>query len=111
MQYPGTLQKVKSTAEGYGVRTGLAEKYEMGRLRLLRVMRHCAMVHPMAQDETLIGTSEVARLMGGVSPRTVHRLVEAGRLCPVVVAPGGPAGAYLFARADVEALIAERAAS
>lgn len=50
---------------------------------------------------TLIGTAEVARLLGK-SHRTVHRLVESGALVPAIVAPGGPKGSYLFDRADIE---------
>lgn len=61
------------------------------------------MTHP-----DLIGTAEAATILGR-SARTVHRLVEAGDLTPAVVAPGGFAGVYLFARSDVEALKAERA--
>lgn len=48
--------------------------------------------------------------MLGKSPRTVHRMVEAGELVPVLVAPGGFKGVFLFDRKDVEAL-AEKAAS
>jgi hypothetical protein len=57
----------------------------------------------MTTDEQLIGTAEVARILGK-SHRTVHRLVEARDLVPVMVAPGGKAGIFLFARADVEKL-------
>lgn len=61
----------------------------------------------MTQD--LIGTAEAARILG-TSPRTIHRRVQTGRLTPAMTAPGGPAGAYLFARADVEALVKATAA-
>lgn len=54
-----------------------------------------------------VGTTEAAHMLGK-SPRTVHRMVEAGELVPILVAPGGFKGAYLFDRADVEALIAAR---
>lgn len=57
----------------------------------------------------LIGTTEAARLIGK-SPRTVHRLVKDGKLTPVVIAPGGFAGSYLFNRADVERVKGEAAA-
>lgn len=57
----------------------------------------------------LIGTAEVARILGK-SPRTIHRLVQAGELVPTVIAPGGHHGAYLFRREDVEALAQEMAA-
>ena len=58
------------------------------------------------ETDALIGTAEAARLMGK-SSRTIHRLVESGRLTPDVVAPGGYAGAFLFRRSVVEALKAE----
>lgn len=57
----------------------------------------------MANDEDLIGTTEAARILGR-SPRTVHRLVQAGELVPAYTAPGGPHGTYLFRLADLEAL-------
>lgn len=50
-----------------------------------------------------IGTAEVARILGR-SHRTVHRMVTDGRLVPVMKAPGGFVGAFLFNRADIEAL-------
>jgi Helix-turn-helix domain len=55
----------------------------------------------------LIGSADAARLLGK-SPRTVHRMVTAGILNPAMTAPGGFKGAYLFNRADVEALSTER---
>ena len=57
----------------------------------------------MTSPADLIGSTEAARILGK-SPRTVHRLVKSGALTPAVHAPGGFAGAYLFNRADVEAL-------
>lgn len=63
----------------------------------------------MASNSDLIGTAEVARILGK-SPRTVHRMVQAGALTPALIAPGGFAGAYLFSRADVERVKAEAAA-
>ena len=62
----------------------------------------------MPTPPDLIGTTEAARILGK-SPRTVHRLVAAGRLTPAITAPGGFAGAYLFDRRDVEALAADKA--
>lgn len=62
----------------------------------------------MSHPDDLIGSTEAARILGR-SPRTIHRLVEAGELTPAVVAPGGFAGAFLFRRADVEALLDARA--
>lgn len=61
----------------------------------------------MDTPSDLIGSTEAARLLDR-SPRTIHRLVETGSLIPAHVAPGGFAGAFLFRRADVEALAAER---
>ncbi len=58
----------------------------------------------------LIGTVEAARILGGVSHRTVHRLVESGDLTPSMTAPGGKNGTFLFDRADVERLAKVRAA-
>lgn len=55
----------------------------------------------------LIGSAESARLLGK-SARTIHRLVESGALTPVMTAPGGFNGTFLFRREDIEALIAER---
>ena len=49
-------------------------------------------------------TYEAARILGK-SPRTIHRYVDDGRLVPALKAPGGFAGAYLFRRADIEALV------
>lgn len=63
----------------------------------------------MSQTDDLIGSTEAARILGR-SPRTIHRLVEAGTLTPAVVAPGGFAGAFLFRRADVEALVEAKTA-
>ena len=56
----------------------------------------------------LIGTTEAAALLGK-SPRTIHRMVQSGRLSPAHVAPGGFNGVYLFNRADVEAAKANAA--
>ena len=58
----------------------------------------------MTSPADLIGSTEAARILGK-SPRTVHRLVQSGSLKPAAIAPGGYAGAYLFHRADVEALV------
>lgn len=59
----------------------------------------------------LIGSVEAAKILGK-SPRTVHRMVTAGTLTPVVTAPGGAVGVFLFRRNDVEQLarVAEKAA-
>lgn len=57
----------------------------------------------MPKDD-LITTVDVANALG-VHVRTVHRMVSAGRLEPAVKVPG-MRGAYLFHRADVDALLA-----
>jgi excisionase family DNA binding protein len=55
------------------------------------------------RDTDLITSPQVAALLGK-SIRTIHRLVDAGELTPTMKLPG-PNGAYLFRRADVEALV------
>lgn len=62
----------------------------------------------MALEQNLIGSAEVARILGK-SPRTVHRMVEAGTLVPAMVAPGGFKGVFLFARAEVDRIKADAA--
>ena len=56
----------------------------------------------------LLSSPQAAALLD-VSPRTIHRLVDDGTLTPYLVGPGGPHGAYMFARADVERLARKRA--
>lgn len=53
-------------------------------------------------------TSEAAHLLG-CSPRTVQRMIEGGKLAAEHKLPG-PNGAYLISRAEVERILAERAA-
>ena len=62
----------------------------------------------MPQTPDLLPTAEVASIYG-CDVRTVHRLVERGRLTPAIKAPG-KRGALLFRRADVLALAVEVAA-
>ena len=57
----------------------------------------------MPTENDLIGSTEAAALLGK-SPRTVHRMVEAGTLSPAITAPGGFRGTYLFKRSDIEAI-------
>jgi len=57
----------------------------------------------------LVNTGEALTILGMSSPTTVTRLVQAGKLTPATKLPG-LRGAYLFLRADVERLAAERAA-
>lgn len=59
----------------------------------------------MTPEPVLLTSPEASRILG-VSIRTVHRRVAAGDLTPVRQLPG-PNGAYLFHRADVEALLRE----
>ena len=63
----------------------------------------------METTQELLSSPQVAAELN-VSTRTVHRMVNAGTLIPALTAPGGPHGAYLFARADIERLKAEAAA-
>ena len=64
----------------------------------------------MDSPSDLIGTAEAARILKR-SHRTIHRLVESGELVPVLIAPGGFKGAFLFSREDVEALAPEAASA
>lgn len=59
----------------------------------------------MPTTDTLIGTTEAARLLTK-TPRTVQRMVVSGELVPVATLPGAT-GAHLFNRSDVEALISK----
>lgn len=61
----------------------------------------------MSQSE-LLGVSEAAELVG-VSIATIKRAAVAGHL-PIAHKMPGQTGAYLFHRADVEALAKGRAA-
>lgn len=54
----------------------------------------------------LLPTAEVARLLGR-DVSTINRMVTAGDLTPAVKGPG-VRGAYLFHRADVDALRIQR---
>ncbi len=51
---------------------------------------------------TLITTPEAARILFK-STRSIHRMVDAGTLKPIRQLPG-PNGAFLFDRAEVEAI-------
>lgn len=64
----------------------------------------------MEAAENIVGTAEAAKMLGK-SHRTIHRLVASGELVPVMTAPGGFKGAFLFNREDVERIKAEREAA
>ena len=64
-------------------------------------LAQCANLSRMTKQADLVGTAEVARILGK-SHRTVHRLVESGELVPALVAPGGYSGSFLFTRESVE---------
>lgn len=55
----------------------------------------------MSSTDEYLSTPQAA-LELHVSTRTVHRMVAAGLLAPALTAPGGPHGAYLFTRAEVQ---------
>lgn len=61
------------------------------------------------QTVDLVTTAEALAILRKSSPSTVTRLVQAGKLVPAQKLPG-LRGAFLFNRADVEALVQERAA-
>ena len=54
-----------------------------------------------------IGSAEACALLG-INRSTLVRMVKGDRLTPAMKLPGA-SGAYVFDRADVEALAAERA--
>jgi excisionase family DNA binding protein len=55
----------------------------------------------------LLSTTRAAVLLD-CSLKTVHRLVADGKLTPYMLAPGGPHGAFMFKRSDVERLAKKR---
>ncbi len=64
---------------------------------------------PKFEQDDLVTSADAARILG-VHVATVARRVASGSLRPALKLPG-ETGAYLFARADVERLAADRAAS
>jgi len=56
-----------------------------------------------AEQHNLVGVAEAARITG-LDRRTLHRKVERGELAAVGKLEG-KTGAYIFNRADIEALI------
>lgn len=63
----------------------------------------------MSNDDTLLTAEQVGEVLGK-SGRTVRRLADR-RILPVAQRLPGPRGAYLFTRADVDALLAAGKAS
>lgn len=68
---------------------------------------NCAMLSPVNDD--LIGSTEATRLLR-VDKATISRWVASGTLTPAAKLPGRN-GAFLFRRADIESLAAERASA
>lgn len=62
----------------------------------------------MSDAADLLTTAQVADLLG-VTVATVNRWALLGKATPVRKLPG-PTGAYLYERAEVDALVAARAA-
>jgi DNA-binding transcriptional MerR regulator len=60
------------------------------------------MTQNQPDDEDLVTTQQAAEI-AGKNIRTIHRLVDAGTLTPVIKVPG-KTGAYMFRRADITAL-------
>lgn len=57
---------------------------------------------PKLDQDEMVSTAEAAQMLDR-HVRSIHRLVQTGELTPVAKIPGRT-GAYLFRRADVEAL-------
>jgi len=55
----------------------------------------------------LLSSIQAAALLR-VSQRTIHRLVSDGTLSPYLTGPGGPHGAFMFQRDDVERIAQQR---
>lgn len=65
------------------------------------------MLSGMPKSNALVGSAETCQILS-VHPATLLRWIKAGRLTPAHKLPGDN-GAYLFSRADVEKVAAERA--
>lgn len=57
-------------------------------------------------EESLIGVAEASEI-AGIDRRTIHRMVDRGELAPASKLPG-LRGAYIFNRADIERIAADR---
>lgn len=64
---------------------------------------HCAMLSYMASHNDLIGSAEACRLLG-IDSSTLTRWVVSGKVVAAHKLPGRT-GAYLYHRADIEALV------
>ena len=71
----------------------------------MRHWRNRAKVSPMALD--MITTTEAADLLG-CSRRTIHRMVDAEELIPVMRVNDARNGTYLFLRTDIQRLAKAR---
>ena len=65
------------------------------------------MLHRMPTPSPFVGSAETCQLLE-IHPATLLRWIKADKIMPVHKLPGDN-GAYLFHRADVEKLAAERA--
>ena len=66
---------------------------------------HCGTIFDMPND--IIGSTEACTILN-IDKATISRWVAAGRITPVAKLPRKN-GAFLFARADIDALAAVRA--
>jgi hypothetical protein len=65
----------------------------------------------MQVPDEFVTTAEALKILGLTDRSTISRWVQIGRLAPARRATGGPAGAFLFRRTDVEALAEQLAAT
>jgi hypothetical protein len=65
---------------------------------------------PTSKADDLVPTREALTILGMADPSSISRFVALGVLEPALRLPGKN-GAFLFHRADIERLAAERAAS
>jgi hypothetical protein len=65
-------------------------------------------MNSQAPELDLVGTAEAARILGDLDKSTVTRLAASGQL-PIAARLPGLRGAFLFHRADVKRLAAQRA--
>ena len=63
----------------------------------------------MPQAPDLITTREAMEILGYANPSSVARMVYENKLTPAMQMGGVKGGSYVFHRADVEKIVAERA--